>query len=189
MEDFTSSIKFYFRDDLVMWKGPCTAGHVSCTWNRVWFRPNAAASFDLYELRDPDCCNETKRDLESDEVDCPGDDYNLRAESLKDIIKGLKGELQDSCRYISNIMDLEDYGMDSTLDLILHIAEKYYKMDLDGHSDLKEIREQCKEEHPILISMFPTQSVWILHRKDDIIMELYYILHQCTKNGVKWISI
>lgn len=154
------------------WIGQCTIGNVSCHGTRLWFQPNAAKSFDENLIGDGNERNKFYDNLEKAHDTFPGDNCNIRADSLQKILDELECKKDSEiCAYYKG-------------SLTQFIEETY-----DNNTDLALILEKEETTYPILINLFPTEKVWFVFKKEEILEELNEVLKVCNTNRVTWIWI
>jgi uncharacterized protein (DUF1015 family) len=81
-----------------------------------------------------------------------------------------KIENPDEFKYVEskeNLIQLFDYD-----DNLYHVVEDYY--------------DNIKETDNIFIDLNPTNKVWIIHKKNEIIKELHEIIKECKTKNVMW---
>jgi len=165
--DFYSNLNC---DDIwVFWNGEYTIGQVNCRGTRVWLKTNAATSLgDMDEI-------ESDRFYRSLETESPEDDCNLRAESLDIILNSLISNVKksDDFKYVKSLEEIEGR-------LAMDYNENLYNAFSKYCNNLK------KTDH-IFINKYPTNKVWVLHKRNEIINELTEVLKECKTKNVRWI--
>ncbi len=157
------------------WRGRFTVGYIGCRGTRVWFRANAASTFDAEFDSDSEAeeIKEWREDLEQEDCIFPGDYGNLRAESLEEILEELEGKVEHP-------------------QMFKYVQGPVEKLVQELWGDNYHLAILLENEHttdPILIDLWPTRDVWFLHKKDAILEELRTVLKVCNEKGVTWIWV
>jgi len=148
------------------WSGSFTRGWI-CPYTkkvRIWFKEPAARSYQykyVWECPDDSFCKE----LNSNGIVFPGDDFNICTYSLSKIIDDMTTEksIHNICQFYENINDA------------LH--DEYEHDGLEDNTD---------EEYCVLVTLFPTHNLWIIYDKDKIINELKNVLIERQKKEYEW---
>ena len=147
----------------VKWIGEYTIGYCNFRGTKLWFKPNAAKSIGA--------CNE-EIFYKSLEEESPINECNLLSDSLEFLLNNLESKIEKpgEFKYLpsrESLIQEIDYD-----DEMYYIVEKYY--------------DDIKETDDIFIDIYPTNKVWIIHKKNEIIKELKEVLKECNNKNVKW---
>ena len=160
------------------WKGKYTAGDISCRGTRVWFTQKGATFFCYYfEENDDNYKKKFYQELNSKEIGVIEDDCLLRDEHLENIILDIENENENTKQQTRKLFENSKS------------AYTYLDADIGGEWELKNFLRTTKTKDPILIDLCPTETVWIMHKKQEIIDELQEVLKKCKINKVtfEWI--
>lgn len=180
------SVEYSFRetdygDKYGGWIGKYTIGHISCRGTRVWFRPpytfSYSVKFDKEEL-------DNFRDiLLSPDDNFPGDDCNLRTESLNEIVENFRNktkEPNDTCCFYDD--KLEDLFKSEHFEFESELCWK-----LESHFEEDKVHKLENQGNVVVFyDMFPTEKVWLTCRFDSILEELENVYEKCEKENVTW---
>jgi hypothetical protein len=169
---FFENSAFLYSNEIQVWAGwigKYTIGDVSCRGTRLWFRTNAAKSFDSGLLYNDDFYDK----LDKAEDNFPGDNCNLRADKLELILDELENKvvIPEICKYYENTL------------------EELIKELWSDNIDLGLLFEKEKTIYPILIDLNPTKKVWFIYKQNEIIQELTEVLKVLQNNKVTWVWV
>ena len=185
---FTIKQSSYCNSKYASWIGKCTVGDISIRGTRLWLTPYASTYYaplmeHFCEKKDDFFNNMNKilndKNSEEDIVSLFGDDYTIRDDHIKKIILGING-IDKECYKLfefENIIKLKEY---------LDVDGIYTDIDYDKFYDFFV---NTKKNDPILIDKTRTETIWILHKKNEIIEELNNVIEKCEENNItfEWI--
>ena len=166
------------------WNGTYTVGIVGCRGTRVWFKSNNVKCFDSNFDEDEE--KDFYDELDGNESFFPGDDCVIRDDSLSGIINAL--ELDSKINLQSIIYGESRYRYyDGNLDKLLdELWSSNSDLAVLIHEGLETEKELLNSYPIILVSLFPTQEVWLIKDKNRIIEELKEVLSRCNEKNVTW---
>jgi hypothetical protein len=170
-------VEYFFRDadqpnkKWGGWIGKYTIGHIGCRGTRLYFRPNAAKSFDSdpgYEFDKEDFCKAMETVDETKDTFL-GDYCNIRCESLLDILLYLHYGCNELGMFSGTVSEFYDFLVEINLPLAELIKN-----------------EKIDRITTILYDLCPTRKAWFIYDFDNVNEELKKALEVCNKNNVKW---
>ncbi len=185
MDKQLTLIKYYFGGShseykFGSWFGPYTVGDISIRGTRLWFRPSNSKTQMCFDVdlwnEDSDVCYEeflpSINNPDSEEL--PSDTFNYRSESLEEIIKELKGELEvaDGLKHFKG--DFKQFSD--------------FLYEEEAFESWNQIKSVDLPNHSILYTL-DYRSIWFIESMEKVVAELEEVFKECTKEGVTWIWV
>ena len=159
------------------WSGKYTCGYIDIKGTSTWLRTSAATCYtekfaENYKYYDSEDIEKFRIKLADEDEYYPGDYCYFRTYSLKHLLK-----------YMSSDNKNDEYGFVTTKDIFEFRCDNFYD---EVYQFV--INYPTKPTDRIFAQLYPTDEVWIIHRYNEIMIELNEVLNKFNSQNVTWHS-